>query len=78
MMKVARLFMPITAPRILTVTGTRIWHDRSLTRRLTDSTWNRPDNLGYPINTIDDEGSLVAADGQTTYYASDKVRAAAA
>lgn len=47
--------------------------DLFLTRRLTDSTWNRPDNLGYPINTIDDEGSLVvAADGQTTYYASDK------
>lgn len=32
-----------------------------------------PENLGYPINTIDDEGSLiVAADGKTCYYASDR------
>ena len=30
------------------------------------------ENLGYPINTIDDQGSLiVAADGKTAYYASD-------
>jgi outer membrane protein OmpA-like peptidoglycan-associated protein len=30
-------------------------------------------NLGYPINTIEDEGSLVvAADGKTAYYASDR------
>ena len=29
-------------------------------------------NLGYPINTIDDEGSLiVSSDGKTAYYASD-------
>jgi outer membrane protein OmpA-like peptidoglycan-associated protein/tetratricopeptide (TPR) repeat protein len=36
-------------------------------------TWSRPMNLGYPINTIDDEGTLfVAADGQTAYYASDR------
>lgn len=32
-----------------------------------------PINLGYPINTIDDEGSLiVAADGKTAYFASDR------
>jgi outer membrane protein OmpA-like peptidoglycan-associated protein len=30
-------------------------------------------NLGYPINTIDDEGTLfIAADGKTAYYASDR------
>ncbi len=30
-------------------------------------------NLGYPINTIENEGSLViAADGKTAYYASDR------
>lgn len=47
--------------------------DLFLSRRLTDSTWSGPENLGYPINTIDDEGSLVvASDGQTAYYASDK------
>ncbi|MEO7312526.1 MAG: OmpA family protein [Chitinophagaceae bacterium] len=35
--------------------------------------WSIPQNLGYPINTIDSEGSLVVtADGQTAYYASDR------
>lgn len=38
----------------------------------TDTGWSTPKNLGYPINTIDDEGSLiVSADGKTGYYASD-------
>lgn len=42
-------------------------------KRLTDSTWGEAVNLGYPINTIDDEGSLiVAADGKTAFYASDR------
>ena len=32
-----------------------------------------PENLGYPINTVDNEGSLfVASDGVTAYYASDR------
>ena len=32
-----------------------------------------PENMGYPINTIENEGSLaVAADGYTAYYASDR------
>ncbi len=36
--------------------------------------WSTPLNLGYPINTIDNEGSLfVAADGITAYYSSDRV-----
>lgn len=35
--------------------------------------WDKAINLGYPINTIDSEGSLiVAADGKTAYYASDR------
>jgi outer membrane protein OmpA-like peptidoglycan-associated protein/tetratricopeptide (TPR) repeat protein len=35
--------------------------------------WSKPVNLGYPINTIDREGTLfVAADGTTAYYASDR------
>lgn len=36
--------------------------------------WNdKPENLGYPINTIDNEGSLfVASNGATAYYASDR------
>lgn len=41
--------------------------------RRTDSGWSRPQNLGYPINTINNEATLfVAADGQTAYYASDR------
>ena len=33
----------------------------------------RPENLGYPINTVENEGSLfVASDGVTAYYASDR------
>lgn len=35
--------------------------------------WSKPQNLGYPINTIHSEGTLfVAADGKTAYYASDR------
>ena len=46
--------------------------DLFFSKKLTDSTWSIPENLGYPINTIDEEGSLiVAADGKTAYYASD-------
>jgi outer membrane protein OmpA-like peptidoglycan-associated protein len=35
--------------------------------------WEEAKNLGYPINTIENEGSLVVgADGKTAYYASDR------
>ncbi len=35
--------------------------------------WSAAQNLGYPINTIENEGSLVvSADGKTAYYASDR------
>jgi outer membrane protein OmpA-like peptidoglycan-associated protein/tetratricopeptide (TPR) repeat protein len=41
-------------------------------KKQSDTSWSEPVNLGYPINTIDDEGSLiVAADGKTAYYASE-------
>jgi outer membrane protein OmpA-like peptidoglycan-associated protein/tetratricopeptide (TPR) repeat protein len=47
--------------------------DLFVTRKQPDGTWGRPENLGYPINTIENEGSLViAADGKTAYYASDR------
>ncbi len=47
--------------------------DLFLSRKINDSTWGKAENLGYPINTIDDEGSLiVASDGKTGYYASDR------
>ncbi len=46
--------------------------DLFLARKNGDS-WATPVNLGYPINTIDDEGSLiVSADGRTGYFASDR------
>jgi outer membrane protein OmpA-like peptidoglycan-associated protein/tetratricopeptide (TPR) repeat protein len=35
--------------------------------------WSVPQNLGYPINTIHEEGTLfIAADAKTAYYASDR------
>ena len=46
--------------------------DLFFTKKQQDTGWAKPVNLGYPINTIDDEGSLiVAADGKTAYYASE-------
>ena len=47
--------------------------DVFVSKKINDSTFTTPLNLGYPINTIDDEGSLfVAADGKTAYYSSDR------
>jgi len=47
--------------------------DLFMSRRKPDGTWGKPENLGYPINTVENEGILViAADGRTTYYASDR------
>ncbi len=47
--------------------------DLFVTRKQPDGTWSKPENLGYPINTIDDEGSMIVdADGKTAYYSSDK------
>ena len=46
--------------------------DLFFSKKINDSSWTVAENLGYPINTIDDQGSLiVAADGKTAYYASD-------
>jgi len=37
--------------------------------------WSEPINLGYPINTPENEGSLfVSADGMTGYFASDRLQ----
>lgn len=48
--------------------------DLFLSRKDSNNKWRKPENLGYPINTIDDEGSLiVASDGKTAYYASDRL-----
>ena len=48
-------------------------NDIFLCRKGANNEWGAPENLGYPINTIEDEGSLfVAADGKTAFYASDR------
>ena len=47
--------------------------DLFVSRKNEKGEWQAPTNLGYPINTIDDEGSLiVSADGKTAFYASNK------
>lgn len=47
--------------------------DLFVARRSADGKWGAPENLGYPINTIDNENTLfVGADAQTAYYASDR------
>jgi outer membrane protein OmpA-like peptidoglycan-associated protein/tetratricopeptide (TPR) repeat protein len=47
--------------------------DLFVTHKGPGGVWSKPENLGYPINTIENEGSLViAADGKTAYYASDR------
>jgi len=47
--------------------------DIFMSRKGSDGKWSKPVNLGYPINTIHQEGTLlVAADGKTAYYASDR------
>lgn len=47
--------------------------DLFLAKKSENGKWGKAENLGYPINTIDDEGSLiVSSDGKTAYYASDR------
>lgn len=47
--------------------------DLFIIRKNSKGEWGVPENLGYPINTIENEGSLaVSADGLTAYYASDR------
>ena len=46
--------------------------DLFLVKKNEGESWGTPLNLGYPINTIDEEGSLIVApDGKTSYYASE-------
>jgi outer membrane protein OmpA-like peptidoglycan-associated protein/Tfp pilus assembly protein PilF len=47
--------------------------DIYLSRREVDGTWGKPVNLGYPINTSQDENSFqVTADGEYALFASDR------
>jgi outer membrane protein OmpA-like peptidoglycan-associated protein/tetratricopeptide (TPR) repeat protein len=45
--------------------------DIYVTRLLNDSTWTEPKNLGYPINTCNDEmGLIIESAGQKAYFSS--------
>jgi outer membrane protein OmpA-like peptidoglycan-associated protein/tetratricopeptide (TPR) repeat protein len=47
--------------------------DLFLIRKDSTGHWGKPENLGYPINTIDHEGTLfISSNGVTAYYASDR------
>lgn len=47
--------------------------DLYVARKKIDGSWTNPVNLGYPINTFDNEGSIaVASNGSTAYIASDR------
>jgi outer membrane protein OmpA-like peptidoglycan-associated protein/tetratricopeptide (TPR) repeat protein len=40
-----------------------------------DSTWSKPENIGFPINSDKDEhGLIVSTDGNTAYYASNQIQ----
>jgi len=48
--------------------------DLFYSRKGPKDSWSNPVNLGYPINTIDHEGTLfIEADGKTAYYASNRI-----
>jgi outer membrane protein OmpA-like peptidoglycan-associated protein/tetratricopeptide (TPR) repeat protein len=57
-------------------TGHKCYSDKPdlfVSKKIENDKWSAAENLGYPINTIDDEGSLiVSSDGKTAYYASDR------
>lgn len=47
-------------------------HDIFYTKKDSNKNWQKPKNIGYPINThLDEIGLTIAADGKTTYYATD-------
>src|SRR5262249_7305373 len=47
--------------------------DLFMAKKLPKNKWSKALNLGFPINTIENQGTLVvAADGKTAYYASDR------
>jgi outer membrane protein OmpA-like peptidoglycan-associated protein/tetratricopeptide (TPR) repeat protein len=50
-------------------------YDIFYSRLRDDGTWSTPVNLGYPINTPDDEvGFFVSTDGKKGYFASNKLK----
>lgn len=48
-------------------------NDIYYSRRINDSTWGKPQNMGMPFNTSSDENSIcVTIDGSRAYFASDR------
>ncbi|MCF8238074.1 MAG: OmpA family protein [Saprospiraceae bacterium] len=48
-------------------------HDLFVSRLTADSSWSEPVNLGYPINTREQEQAItLSLDGQTAYFSSDR------
>ncbi|MCB0552384.1 MAG: PD40 domain-containing protein [Phaeodactylibacter sp.] len=49
-------------------------YDLFLSRRQADGSWGPPKNLGYPINTANNEGALIVSlDGKTAYFDTDRL-----
>lgn len=47
--------------------------DLFYSRRVNDTTWGQPTNMGYPINTPDNENSIsITIDGKKAYLSSDR------
>jgi outer membrane protein OmpA-like peptidoglycan-associated protein/tetratricopeptide (TPR) repeat protein len=47
--------------------------DIFVSRKDAQGKWSKPENLGYPINTINTESTMfISADGKTAYYSSDR------
>ena len=52
-------------------------YDIFFVRQNADGSWTKPKNIGYPINSVDDEhGLIVSTDGYYAYYASNKLKGA--
>ncbi len=52
-------------------------YDVFFSRKGDDGAWSNPKNIGYPINTEDNElGLIVSTDGKLAYFATDKEKAA--
>jgi outer membrane protein OmpA-like peptidoglycan-associated protein len=48
--------------------------DLFISRKINDTTWSKPQNLGYPINTWSDEMTLIVGpEGKLAYFSSDKL-----
>ena len=49
-------------------------YDIYFSKRKDDNAWSRPENLGYPINTYNnEEGLIVNATGNKAYFSSDRI-----